>query len=471
MSVKSDPTIRRYLLGIASDHEVRELERRLRSDEGLQDQLLLEAELDAHLRQEAQLGPTDSDRQPQDAMVTAAAGSGADSPRLHTTNRVLVAVAVVAIFALLGQAMLIGDRVDEIITITSVSGPVEWTGDGGRVTDDLTVGEKLPGGTIELLAPDSWVEFAFDDQSTVTLTGLSATTIATTRDAAPEKQQKELRLRHGHLSANVRKQSSAHPMLVHTPSAELTVLGTRFDVETASESTRLTVNDGRVRLKRLTDGKVVDVPAQQSVLATLENQNRLSPSRRSPPITIWRSDLRADAVQGKWISQLWVLGGKLKKAVADGEMTREAAIKAYKKAASFDDATGGVWAAPSPFGALVVLSPRRSIEQPVTVNANTLIRVHVQTYSQAGVRIGITVRHPDGGFAGKYSTRLSPDELSNDDRPVELVLPISRFVDEKNPTGSPLGKELTDWWCVSEASSSKIGISSVEVMDRTEDAP
>lgn len=469
--MKSDPTIRRYLLGTASDHEVRELERRLRTDEGLQDELLLEAELDTHLRQEAQLGPTDSDRQPQDAMVTAAASLGADSRRLQMTNRVLVAVAVVAMFALLGQALLNRDRVDEIITITSVSGPVEWTGDGGRVTNDLALGEKLPGGTMELLAPDSWVEFAFDDQSTVTLTGLSAITIANTRDAASEQQQKELRLRHGHLSANVRKQSSAHPMLVHTPSAELTVLGTRFDVETASESTRLTVNDGRVRLKRLTDGKVVDVPAQQSVLATLENQNRLSPSRRSPPITIWRSDLRADVVQGKWISQLWVLGGKLKKAVADGEMTREAAINAYKKAARFDDATGGVWATSSPFGALVVLSPLRSIEQPVTLNANTLIRLHVQTYSQAGVRIGITVRHRDGGFAGKYSTRLSTDELSNGDRPVELVLPISRFVDEKNPTGSPLGKELTYWWCVAEASSSKIGISSLEVIDHTEDAP
>ena len=48
--------IQRYLIGDCTEEEVAELERRLRADERLQDAFLREAEIDAHLRQEAQLG-------------------------------------------------------------------------------------------------------------------------------------------------------------------------------------------------------------------------------------------------------------------------------------------------------------------------------------------------------------------------------------------------------------------------------
>jgi ankyrin repeat protein len=58
--MKSNELIGRYLLGIASDEEVHELEHSLQSDEDLQDVFLLQAELDAHLRQEAQLGSTEN---------------------------------------------------------------------------------------------------------------------------------------------------------------------------------------------------------------------------------------------------------------------------------------------------------------------------------------------------------------------------------------------------------------------------
>ncbi|MCP4782556.1 MAG: hypothetical protein GY903_03530 [Fuerstiella sp.] len=52
--------IQRYSLGICSEKEANELERLLRADETLQDIFLREAEIDAHLRQEAQLGSVDA---------------------------------------------------------------------------------------------------------------------------------------------------------------------------------------------------------------------------------------------------------------------------------------------------------------------------------------------------------------------------------------------------------------------------
>ena len=51
----SNELIQRYLLGLATEKEVRELETRLASDEQLQDEILLQAECDSHLRQEVQL--------------------------------------------------------------------------------------------------------------------------------------------------------------------------------------------------------------------------------------------------------------------------------------------------------------------------------------------------------------------------------------------------------------------------------
>ncbi|TWU38533.1 FecR family protein [Novipirellula artificiosorum] len=464
----SNELIRRYVLGIASNEEVHELDRRLLNDEELQDEFLLQAELDAHLRQEAQLGSVDSGQlAPSTTHIATTTNSKVDSKRLQTTNRVLLTVAVVALIAVFGQVFLIRDSRNEIITVTSVSGPIAWTGDGGRVTNELAVGENFPGGTMELLAPDSFVEFAFEDQSTVSLAGLSAVTISTEQSDTPSKRQKELHLRHGRLSASVRKQPSGRPLLVHTPSAELTVLGTQFDVDAVSDSTRLTVNQGRVRLKRLPDGKEVEVPAQQSVLASLENQNGLSPRKRNSPVTDWQSDLREDVVKGKWISRLWGLGAKLKMAVANGEMTKDSAIKAYKNAAHFDDSTGSVWTVPFPFGALIVLSPLRSMEQPVLLNANTKVIVRGRSHAQVAVEIGLSVGHPDGGFAGKYSTLIPVSQLAGGED-FELGLPISKFRNETNSDSSLIGSELTGLWFVAEASAAKFEITGVELTDTPE---
>jgi uncharacterized protein len=54
--MKSSELIHRYLIGVASAEEVRELESRLQTDETLQEEYLLQAELDAHLRQQVETG-------------------------------------------------------------------------------------------------------------------------------------------------------------------------------------------------------------------------------------------------------------------------------------------------------------------------------------------------------------------------------------------------------------------------------
>lgn len=69
MNTRSSELIQKYLLATATEEEVRELENRLERDVELQHEFLLQAEIDSHLRQEAQLfndiGPPGANRMDQ----------------------------------------------------------------------------------------------------------------------------------------------------------------------------------------------------------------------------------------------------------------------------------------------------------------------------------------------------------------------------------------------------------------------
>ena len=72
--------------------------------------------------------------------------------------------------------------------------------------------------------------------------------------------QKELHLKEGSLSSNAKPQPAGKPMRIYMPSAMLEVLGTQFEVEARLSATMLNVSEGKVRVKRLSDGSTVDVP-------------------------------------------------------------------------------------------------------------------------------------------------------------------------------------------------------------------
>ncbi|MDG1873493.1 MAG: FecR family protein [Mariniblastus sp.] len=351
------------------------------------------------------------------------------------------------------------------IEMVDLRGNIILTGDGGNIADNLVVGHRFVGGTLESLTPDAFCKLRFDDQTTVTISGKTLITLS-------QNGQKVVRLRRGKLSADVTPQPKDHPLLVYTEAAELKVLGTQFNVEANTEATNLVVNEGLVRLKRLTDGKQVEVPAHQSVMASLEDQNGLSPSQREAPLTVWQSDLRSDVVHGMWVSNLMMEGKSLKIAVRKGEITQDAAQAAFKKMASLDDAMGSVWATQSSAGSLIVLSPQRSSQPPILLNANTRLRIRGRTYSQVALQFGLSVGHPEGGFAGKYSTRVSAEELSALNKDEAIEIPISKFLDAMDPTGSPIGSELVDWWCIADSSSAKFEITDIEITDTPpEDKP
>ena len=116
-----------------------------------------------------------------------------------------VAAAIVAAIATVQYQQATSER--PVAKITGLIGPLQWTGDGGRVFHNLSVGTELPGGTVEGMTPGSWFELEFRDGSTVTLTGNSMLTFS-------DRGQKELHLKAGNLSCNA-DTSTAGPTNAH----------------------------------------------------------------------------------------------------------------------------------------------------------------------------------------------------------------------------------------------------------------
>ena len=78
---------------------------------------------------------------------------------------------------------------------------------------------------------------------------------------------KPLGLNSGTLRASVAKQDPERPLVIHTRHASATVLGTQFSLMATADSTKLTVDEGQVGLRRSSDGKGVLVAAGEFAVA------------------------------------------------------------------------------------------------------------------------------------------------------------------------------------------------------------
>jgi len=79
--------------------------------------------------------------------------------------------------------------------------------------------------------------------------------------------QKKFQLARGIAIASVARQQPKTPVVFLTPHAEVTVLGTKLQVEIGKESTRVEVHEGRVRCKRLPDGASTEISAGRFAVA------------------------------------------------------------------------------------------------------------------------------------------------------------------------------------------------------------
>jgi ferric-dicitrate binding protein FerR (iron transport regulator) len=282
-----------WLDGRISEAESESLQQELRESAEARATFNTFAQLDAVIREVADTEGVGA--------ISQASGSSVSIPKRATPPyaRALLAIAAGIIIALTAvlyfQPMKAGRN---IVRIKGLNGTLTWIGDGGQMVQGsdspqtptrwsnvLGKGAELPGGTIEGMAPDSWFELEFHDGSIGMISGDSILTFS-------DQGQKELRLKQGRFSASVVPQPAGKPMLIHTPAAELKVVGTRFDVEAGPASTMLYVREGKVQIRRVSDGKTVDVPADHRVVVTADSDMLLrfvGPDRAWAQTPVWEN--------------------------------------------------------------------------------------------------------------------------------------------------------------------------------------
>ena len=355
-----------------------------------------------------------------------------------TVTRTLLAIAALIIIGLSISLYIQQPTTErEIANIAGLSGPLQWTGDGGRVFHDLRVGAGLPGGTIEGMAPASWFELEFNDGSTVTISGNSMLTFS-------DHGQKKLHLRKGSVSGNVRRQPADQPMLIHTRSAMLEVLGTQFEIEAGLSTTMLNVSEGKVRVTRLSDGSTVDVPAESRVVAAADQE--LSPLPVPKSVSRWKSqlDLGPDGTYGKWSPKTDEEDAKLRAipyTIPDGRTLY---------------VTG--------FGV------SRGDKPPVKLQQDSRFRVRGRIESSHEVYFGVTVRHPNGEFAGRFQTIRPAAEFQNG-KDFDVILNLQNFrldpslieMKGKLPK-APSNLTEENFWCHTLDKQAGLEISEVELI-------
>ena len=381
------------------------------------------------------------------------------STRKLSKNRrrpvVWASVVAVAVLILLMLPLWMLDGPGDFARVAHVEGVVRWTDQSG-IMRSLNQGQPFDGGTLETQSMDSWVELVCRDGTRLTFSGPSLVTLS-------DRGQKILHLRYGRFSADVRPQPKRSPLLVYTPAASLRVVGTRFDVDAQEGDTRLVVNQGEVQFKRNIDGQEVGVTAAKEISASMDRNTDLEPRERRDAERVWRSNLYADVVRGKWVTQNTELGLRLKKLVRSGEISEADAIKEYKAKVSLDDSDGSVWALPTAFGLLVHLRVN-SMDTRVRISPESKLNVLGRFYGKGPIEVGLTVYNAEGGFAGKIYQEIDVDEFQNDDGNFEILLSVADLVGESALPDFEGHLELRDCWCSVADIDSKLEITSVELL-------
>ena len=332
-----------------------------------------------------------------------------------------------------------------IAQISKLSGPLHWTGDGGLVNRNLQVGTRLTGGTIEGMGPDAWLELEFSDGTEVEIAGNSMLTISNVG-------QKELLLREGSFSADVKPQPKGKPMLVHTQFARFEVLGTRFTVDEGLSSSTLIVNEGNVRATRLSDGSSVDVYENQRVVAALGRE--LVAEEIPQSVTIWKSDLGNGKKRnhGEWIPPY-------------GEEPASLKIVPYILPSKNHLRQKTIYTLGIPVSVCD--------QPPVVLQPESKVRVRGKIASSHRIWFGMSLSRENGDFAGRFQTILPAEEFKSGE-PFEVVLDLNDYQldpslaqwSESLPK-SPYGLIVEAVWCHTLWDPAGLEVSEIELMTKT----
>ena len=217
------------------------------------------------------------------------------------------AIALAAVLAVLWMSHRTTGPAKAIVELAAVNGSVSWNDDSGVQRVGLAKGAKLAEGTLLIESEAGSAQLRFRDGTQIMLSGEAEL-------AFSEAGQKRLTLRRGTFTAEVRPQPVGHPLLIHTSTAELEVVGTSFSLAADPRQTALNVETGQVRMRRLADGRSVEVSARHAAVAFLDARSELRPAQSEFPSGSWSQSFVAPPPpnsRGEWRAADGVLAGRL----------------------------------------------------------------------------------------------------------------------------------------------------------------
>lgn len=169
--------------------------------------------------------------------------------------------ATVLIAAVLFVPRFLPKAPQAVAKVTAVEGDVQVAG-----APAVAVGLALMTGQQIVTPAGGTLSLAYADTTTLRIAGDS--TVALNLDEATGG--KRIMLERGAIIANVAKQDPEAPLVIVTPHAVATVVGTQFRLTVTGEQTLLDVTQGVVLLDRLEEGEPIAVKANETGLAAGE---------------------------------------------------------------------------------------------------------------------------------------------------------------------------------------------------------
>ena len=316
-------------------------------------------------------------------------------------RRVLATLAAAAVLTAIFSIMHYRSR-GALLEVVGVYGGAAWSDGQKRVP--LVVGARLPAGTIETEGETATAEVRLADGTHFTMHGCAEAVFS-------DGDGKQVTLKRGKVTAFVAKQETGRPLRVRTPAANLEVLGTVFSLDAVPQRTSLAVSHGRVRLRRLVDGREVEVGAEQHVAASLVSSDALVPQvMKTPPIE-WalHFDLAPESFTGTWIAAAGL----------------DPAFIAAEPVVEMRHDDGRLFVHHS----VIVRSASNSpADAFASLTANSVLRLRLRIKKQLPLQLMIATRRPNGSFGGNFeSMKLHPQIVAGPDWQT-LEVPIRGFV-------------------------------------------
>ncbi len=431
-----EPIIAKHLDGVATAEEVADLSTAIESDESAKVVYLRMARVHAGL-------------------ATSRVGSGnivylAENRSFWRAGWMKIA-ALVALGLTVFSTFWFGGN--PIATITKLEGVVRWTGADGKEAYLDKPGVSLSGGTLETLTPDSTMTMHFEDGTTIAVSGRSNLLFS-------DQEGKFLSLREGMLFADVVPQASGRPLRLNTTSAELTILGTRFEVVADESETQLRVRQGQVEFLRVSDSDSVEVPAGYRTQASYALQTSLEVTVIPGPVWTWTADLRSDVDHGRWVPMEAILRIELGRDIESGLVQEKDANEVYAgRLANVRKGSGVIFAEPVRNQRQTLyfcsFSLQRHALGSVLLSEKARFRVQGKASSPSEIRIGVMATSPERSSPGRFTVER---QVEGD---FDIEVPVHEL---HTATQRAVGFELLSWFCFTTQREAKLAITGVEII-------